>query len=83
MRQQNVDSLRNPFPDPTQRLASVEVKRPVEKARLPRTAIDAESMDHTFLILQIRRVSQERSRLAILFKQKVMIARNDHFVTVR
>lgn len=82
MCQQNVDSLRNPFPDPAQRLASIEVKRPVEEARLPRTAIDPESMDHTLLILQIRRVSKERSRLVILFKQKVVIARNDYFVAV-
>ncbi len=83
MRQHDVHPGGNLGPDLSQRLTSIQVKRPVEKAWLPRTPIDADSVLFARLILQVRTVLNQAARGWILFKQKVVIARDDDLVAMR
>lgn len=83
VRQQDIGSDRDARPDLTKRLSSIGIERPVEKARLPRTSIDPETLQHTRFVLQIDRAREQGARVLLLFKQKVVIARDDHLVSMR
>lgn len=83
VRQKDIGSTRNLGPDLTQRGSAIGVERPVKEARLPRTSIDPQAVQRARFILQIDRAGQQAARIGHLFKQKVVIARDDDFVTMR
>jgi pimeloyl-ACP methyl ester carboxylesterase len=82
---QNVKTLRNELPFPGNVGSAVALKSPIEKTRLPRTAVNFQAFDFNRRILQINDTGPQSAfgLPAVEFEKPVMISGDKYFILMR
>ena len=88
MRDEHVGAVRNEGPFLGDRFAAVDVKRPIEKTRLPRRSPETAAVDRDAGILEIREPWPNGAQMfardvGVGLKKKIVIARDDDEAAVR